>query len=125
MPAFNESGTQHRVATLNIRHGGKKHSAALAARLLGYDADVLVVTEFRPDDAGAGLISRLEGGGYAMSHPGGESGRNTILVASRTPIVRAWALDGTLDAERLRCVDTGTAVSSNGSRGKVAALENT
>lgn len=110
MSTFNDSGTQHRVATLNIRHGGKKHSAALTARLLGYDADVLVVTEFRANDAGADLMSRLEGEGYAMSHPGGEAGRNAILVASRTPIVRAWALDDRLDAERLWCVDIGTAV---------------
>ncbi len=31
-----------RIATLNIRHGGNKSADALAARLLGYDADLLV-----------------------------------------------------------------------------------
>lgn len=37
-----------RIATLNIRHGGSKSSEALGTRLLGYDADILVVTEFAP-----------------------------------------------------------------------------
>ena len=45
-----------RIATLNIRHGGSKSAEALAARLLGYDADILVVTEFRANPAGLRLI---------------------------------------------------------------------
>ena len=110
MSTVNDSVAQQRVATLNIRHGGKKHSAALTSRLLRYDADVLVVTEFRANDAGASLMSRLGSEGYETSHPGGDPGRNAILVASRAPIVRSWALDDTLDAERLWCVEIGTDV---------------
>ena len=59
---------EQRVATLNIRHGGKKHAAALSSRLFGYDADLLIVTEFRANDAGESLISQLESEGYVTSH---------------------------------------------------------
>ena len=37
-----------RIATLNIRHGGSKSADALATRLLGYNADILVVAVGRP-----------------------------------------------------------------------------
>lgn len=91
--------------TLNIRHGGKKHADALSARLLGYEAHILVITEFRGNDAGDALVSRLEREGYVSSHCSPGPGRNAILVASRRPIARSWALDEGLDAERLWCVE--------------------
>ena len=109
MPVETGALNSQRFATLNIRHGGNKNASALRSRLLGYDAEVLVVTEFRTNAAGLELISRLEDEGYETSHPDPEPGRNAVLVASRTPIVRAWALDESLDAERLWCVDIGTA----------------
>jgi exodeoxyribonuclease-3 len=98
---------EQRVVTLNIRHGGKRHADALSSRLHGYDADILIVTEFRANDAGERLIGQLERAGFATSHCGAAPGRNAILAASRTPIARSWALDGTLDAERLWCIETG------------------
>jgi exodeoxyribonuclease-3 len=99
-----------RVATLNIRHGGKKHEGALNSRLLGYDADLLIVTEFRANDVGERLIGQLHRAGYETSHPGSAPDRNAVLVASRRSIARSWALDETLDAERLWCVDIGGTV---------------
>jgi len=96
-----------RVATLNIRHGGKKYADALSARLFGYDADLLIVTEFRANDVGESLIDQLERAGYETSHCGAAPSRNAVLVASRSSIDRCWALDETLDAERLWCVETG------------------
>ncbi len=101
---------EKRVATLNIRHSGKKHAEALTARLLGYDADVLVVTEFRANDAGERLIGNLQRAGYATSSCDSAKNRNAVMIASRRPIVRSWALDETLDAERLWCVDIGEMV---------------
>ena len=68
-----------RIATLNIRHGGTKSAEALAARLLGYDADILVVTEFRANATGGRLIRRLGEAGYDASHPG--VGPNSFTVA--------------------------------------------
>ena len=102
--------SEQRVATLNIRHGGKKYEGAITSRLLGYDADILIVTEFRANDVGERLIGRLRHEGYETSHPGSSPSRNAVLVASRHPIRRSWALDDALDAERLWCVDIGGAV---------------
>lgn len=100
-----------RVVTLNIRHGGRKFGDALTARLLGYDADILVVTEFRANDTGARLITQLERCGYVTSHPGAEPKQNTVLIASRSPIDRSWAFSDELDARHLWCVDLdGTAI---------------
>lgn len=107
MPIAKQLPNEQRVVTLNIRHGGKKHATALSSRLFGYDADLLIVTEFRANDAGESLISQLESEGYVTSHCGAAPGRNAILVASRSPIVRSWALDESLDAERLWCVEVG------------------
>lgn len=97
----------HRIVTLNIRHGGAKHAVALRDRLLGYGADVLVVTEFRDNAAGVALKAGLQHAGYALAHPDVEPARNTVLIASRKPIERAWAFNGDLAPHRLWCADTG------------------
>jgi exonuclease III len=94
-----------RIATLNIRQGGRKSGAALAARLLGYDADVLVVTEFRANDAGARLIARLDKAGYTTSHPGVGPTQNGVLIASRRGIDGSWAFSDSLDARHLWCAE--------------------
>lgn len=93
-----------RIATLNIRHGGTRSRDALATRLVAYDADLLVVTEFRANAAGAGLITRLEGAGYSTSHPNAGPKQNTVLIASRRNITRArtFSSDG-LDSRHLWC----------------------
>ena len=97
-----------RIATLNIRHGGTRSTDALAARLLGYDADLLVVTEFRANDAGVRLATQLEGAGYATSRPNTEPAQNTVLIASRRGInqARAFGSDG-LVSRHLWCAEVG------------------
>lgn len=97
-----------RIATLNIRHGGTRSGDALADRLLGYDADLLVVTEFRTNDAGVRLAARLEGAGYATSHPNTEPTQNTVLIASRRGMnrTRAFSNDGVV-SRHLWCAEVG------------------
>lgn len=100
-----------RIATLNIRHGGRKCGDALTARLLGYDAHLLVVTEFRANDAGARLIDRLERAGYRTTHPATDPKQNTVLIASRAPIERTSPFTSDLPAHHLWCA-VSTAPSS-------------
>nr|WP_218620406.1 endonuclease/exonuclease/phosphatase family protein [Mycolicibacterium hippocampi] len=95
-----------RIATLNIRHGGTRSAEALSTRLLGYDADLLVITEFRTNDAGTRLISRLEVAGYSIAHPNTEPRQNTVLIASRDAITqRRPLLSEGLDTRHLWCAD--------------------
>ena len=39
-----------RIVSLNIRQGGGGRIEQLETRLLGYDADILVITEFRRNE---------------------------------------------------------------------------
>lgn len=94
-----------RLATLNIRHGGTKSAEALATRLLGYDADILVVTEFRANAVGARLIDRLEQAGYDTSHPAVGPKLNTVLIAARIGIDRSWSFSDSLDPRHLWCAE--------------------
>ncbi|MFL0295232.1 endonuclease/exonuclease/phosphatase family protein [Mycobacterium sp. SMC-18] len=93
------------IATLNIRHGGRKSGDALATRMLGYDADLLVVTEFRANDGGAQLCSRLQAAGYSTSHPDVDPKQNTVLIASRRGIDRSRPFSDRLGANHLWCGD--------------------
>ena len=94
-----------RLVTLNLRHGGTKSADALAVRLLGYRADILVVTEFRANAAGARLTARLAAAGYDTSHPAGGPTANTVLIAARGGIERSWAFDESLDPRHLWCAE--------------------
>lgn len=94
-----------RIATLNIRHGGSKYSGALATRLLGYDADMLVVTEFRDNAAGARLKLHLAAAGYDTSHPAADPKQNCTLIASRRGIERAWAFTDGPGSRHLWCAE--------------------
>lgn len=107
MPRRAEGTTEMttRIATLNIRHGGSKSSEALATRLLSYDADILVVTEFRANAVGARLITRLSEAGYDTSHPGVGPKDNTVLIAARGGIERSWAFSESLDPRHLWCAE--------------------
>lgn len=100
-----------RIATLNIRQGGTKSAEALTDRMLGYDADLLVVTEFRANAAGTALISRLDAAGYTSAHPSVDRRHNTVLVASRHGLTLhgTFISDG-LDPRHLWCVRTGETV---------------
>src|ERR1700748_3767557 len=94
-----------RLVTLNIRHGGSKSADALATRLLGYRADILVVTEFRGNAAGARLIARLTEAGYDTTHPGVGPTENTVLIAARGGIERSWPFSEALDRRHLWCAE--------------------
>ncbi|WP_235733204.1 hypothetical protein [Mycolicibacterium neoaurum] len=85
--------------------GRSKHAAALTTRLLGYDADILVITEFRANAAGARLIDRLTEAGYDTSHPDVAPNVNTVLIAARGGIERSWAFDDALDTRHLWCAE--------------------
>lgn len=94
------------IATLNIRHGGTRSAEALATRLLGYDADLLVITEFRTNAAGMRLIGRLEAKGYITTHPSTEPNQNTVLIASQHAINQRGSLLGErIDTRHLLCAD--------------------
>ncbi|RUP28107.1 endonuclease/exonuclease/phosphatase family protein [Mycobacterium sp. SMC-16] len=93
------------IATLNIRHGGRKSGEAVATRLLGYDADVLVITEFRSNEVGLQLCTRLDASGYATSHPDTDPKQNSVLVASRRAIARSWPFSEQLGANHLWCAE--------------------
>ncbi|WP_232007358.1 endonuclease/exonuclease/phosphatase family protein [Mycobacterium intermedium] len=94
--------------TINIRHGGGTTDRvdALVTRMLGYDADMLVVSEFRANANGARLQAALERSGYATSHPVAAPRQNSVLIASRWPIERSWAFSQTLESHHLWCAAT-------------------
>lgn len=94
-----------RIVTLNIRHGGGRQIGPLTARLLGYDADLLVVTEFQ-SSKGLTLIQALEAAGYETTHPDTDPKRNAVLIASRHRIGEKWPFDEYLDPSHLWCVET-------------------
>ncbi|MBI3224344.1 MAG: exonuclease III [Mycolicibacterium cosmeticum] len=99
-----------RIATLNIRPHGSKFADALGSRVLGYDADILVVTGFRPDATGARLLGRLAEAGYSTSYPPTEPTPNTVLVAARLGIDESWPFTEELDPYHLWCSAIGGVV---------------
>ncbi|MGV0862843.1 endonuclease/exonuclease/phosphatase family protein [Mycolicibacterium sp. XJ652] len=89
-----------------MRQGGTRSAEALATRLLGYDADHLVITEFRTNDGGTRLKTRLAAAGYAITHPNTGPRQNTVLIASRHAITQRWPfLSDGLDTRHLLCAD--------------------
>ena len=73
-----------RLVTLNLRHGGKRHMAAILEGLLRHRADVLVLTEFRNNPTGEALRQGLSEGG--LVHQAVSPARppaNGILIAAR------------------------------------------
>ena len=99
-----------RVATWNIRHGGAAGDGhrRVVGTLLGFDADVLVVTEFRTNDRGAAIVVALQQAGYYTTNPDSPPNRNSVLIASRTPITTTQSLASSLsDSWRLWMADLG------------------
>lgn len=85
---------RRRIVTWNIWHGGgtgERHRQVVA-RLLAYEADLLIITEFRPGPSGRALLRALTEGGYSISHPPIKGAQNTVLVASREPILGSGPL---------------------------------
>ena len=97
-----------RVVSWNIRHGGGdgERSARIREVLGRFDAEVLVITEFRANSGGERLKVYLSELGYYLSHPAIEPKLNTVLIASRSPIRAAGPLLGREDlARRLWRID--------------------
>ena len=95
-----------RIVTLNLQHGGRPRIAKLAARLLGYNAEVLVLTEFQQENS-ATLVQSLEAAGYGVAHPAGvDPTLNTVAIASRQPITGVRPLSSALDPRHLLCAET-------------------
>lgn len=76
-----------KIVTWNIRHGGGLRRETVAKSLVGFDADLLVITEFRSGPTGALLSSSLNRAGYQTAGPQSPPRTNSLLVASRTPIL--------------------------------------
>ena len=91
-----------RLVTLNLRHGGKRHMAAILDGLLSHRADVLVLTEYHGNASGGVLRETLAGAGLAhQAASSAPPGRNGILVAARQPFRRAGHKLLRFDRERL------------------------
>lgn len=101
---------ERRIYCLNIRHGGgtKARRTEILRHVEAASADVVVLTEFRLNDAGREILARLAALGYAVTHPEIEPRRNTVLVASRAPIISAGPLLGRSESgKRLWVADLG------------------
>ncbi len=107
MTAAGARGDALRIVTLNLCHGGSpKRLEMLAARLLGYDAEVLVLTEFQ-EGRSAPLAQRLTAAGYVFSYArDADPTRNAVAVASRRPIIEERPFEPGLDPRHLWCVHT-------------------
>lgn len=90
------------IVTWNIRHGGggAERSQKILSQLSAFNADVLVVTEFRNGPTGAIIRSHLAGLGYAISHPDTRERANSVLVASRDNIRRGYPADEAVPDQR-------------------------
>lgn len=72
----------------------------LVAALRDLDADALVVTEFRIGPVGDRLVHGLAQLGYEITHPEVTAGVNTVLVASRSPILSTRSIGEDLPDRR-------------------------
>lgn len=91
-----------RIVCWNIRHGGGdgERNARIRAALTEFNADILVIPEFRPNAGGDLIKAHLSELGYHLTHPDVQEKLNTVLVASRSPITKAGALLGRDDLGR-------------------------
>ena len=75
-----------KILTCSLMHGGGSRIDRIKDALEPYDADVLVLSEFRNNPQGADLRGWLKAQGYRhQAAPEGPPGLNTVLVAARHP----------------------------------------
>lgn len=75
-----------RILSWNLQHGGGSRVQRLGDALLTYDADVILLNEYRHNKIGAELRERLAEAGYLyQSAPHAEPRENIIFAASRLP----------------------------------------
>jgi exonuclease III len=89
-----------RILAVNIRSGGNASTtAALVARILRADADVVVISEFRDNPAGAKLRDGLRRAGF--EHQAATDGHkgNGVLIASTEPLAATRSPFGLSDDE--------------------------
>jgi exonuclease III len=92
-----------RILSWNIRHGARSRVNQVLERLRSHEPDLVVLCEFRNNDAGCLIRRGLERMGLVHQRVGNAHPRiNTVLIASRTA-VRSRRFDG-LNAEAHRCV---------------------
>jgi exonuclease III len=73
-----------RILSWNIQQGGGQRADRIATAVIRYDADVVVLSEFRNNDAGLLLRTRLLLTGYGCQVVTNADGRvNSVLIASR------------------------------------------
>jgi hypothetical protein len=83
-----------RVVSWNIRAGGGKRVAALAAQLVRWQPDVVVLCEFRATPSSVWLAGTLAAAGFVYQECTADTARasaNCLLVASRWPLRRLRA----------------------------------
>src|SRR5262249_42887528 len=68
--------------------------------LLSFDADLLVVPEFRAHSPGAPIVRALEDADYSVTYPATDSSVNTVLLASRTKVRHSSPLTSDLPESR-------------------------
>ncbi|MGI4802815.1 MAG: endonuclease/exonuclease/phosphatase family protein [Janthinobacterium lividum] len=98
-----------KIVSWNIRHGGGsgERGQMVIETLKSFDADILVVPEFRIGGTGERIVQALRAYGYHVSHPPSEPGKNSVLVACRSPIGADGPIGQSLaDPRHLWRVDT-------------------
>jgi exonuclease III len=90
------------IVAWNIRHGGGsgERSQEIVAALPGFDADVIVLTEFRSSSTGSLIKAALARLGYSVSHPDVPERANSVLAASRDRMIASYPLDPSLSDQR-------------------------
>ena len=73
-----------RILTWNIRHGGGTRADAISAQLLTHEPDLVVLTEYRENPAGASIRERLATSGLEFARSSVNTPKvNGVLVAAR------------------------------------------
>jgi exonuclease III len=85
MPTSSSKPEARRIVSWNIRHGGGRpeRQREVLAMLLGFDAAVIALQEFRAGPRGAMLLDGLAAAGYRCAGAPAPAGRNTTLIACR------------------------------------------
>lgn len=75
-----------RIITWNLQHGGGKRIGRFCDALETYDADLLVLTEYRHNKVSEKLHAWLEGQGYRYRlAPHASPRKNIVLIAAKKP----------------------------------------
>ncbi len=86
-----------RIITWNIQHGGGSRIDRICDALHPYEADLIILAEFRHNKAANTLRDRLSEQGYAyQSAPHAPARSNIVFVAARQPF-EAVTFPGQLD----------------------------